>query len=440
MANEALRMDLFGPSPSEVMQARQQQQNNQAMQWANMPAGRGMVAAGAQAGQSFGNALGGMMGMQDPAVERAQRMQMAQMETEEFARANGIDLATKPQDYYKLATQTLSKYGLANEAAQVAEIARNTALQEREMKYKEDSLLAQGGDRYGFEKGYVIDKRTGDVKKVPGYVDSDAASPVGKIMADWQSGVYGKPDSPEAIKLRDAAITKATTVRQENITINNPFESTLDKELAKIGAGDLGGLSTSSAIGNYNAGVDASNRILELAQDPNVKIGAGAEVALAASKLFNITGANNGEIIAKTQVMAQNLAKITLSNIKNSGLGTGQGFTDKDLKFLERASAGDISFDKDSIIEFALANLRGQRRWMAHRNKILEQISPETRQKLRSAGLDADAYDLPVIPDIKTTVNTPKPTAKAATKDPAPEGIRQEVWDVMPEDKKALWR
>jgi len=205
MANEALRMDLFGPSPAEVMQARQGQNYDQAMAWGQVDPLRSGQISGAMAGQAFGQALGGALGGQDPAYEKAQRMQMAQMETEEFARANGIDLATKPQDYYKLATQTLSKYGLANEAAQVAEIARMTALQEREMRFKERPDARQGVKM----SGNIMYGPDGSYKVIPEYQgkgSDKAQSPAGKLVADRAKLVeqYGE-DSQQVAEFDKAA-------------------------------------------------------------------------------------------------------------------------------------------------------------------------------------------------------------------------------------------
>ena len=170
MANEQLRQSLFGPSPQEIAQAQAAQQQEQAMQFAQLPAGRGGVAAAAMAGSTFGNALGKTMGGVDPQQEKAQRMQMAQQETEMQAQANGIDLSSNPKGYYGLAAQTLQKYGLVDEAQNVMSIAQNHDFAEREMKYKENSLLAKDKKGMGMSGNILYSKDTGEYKTVDGYI------------------------------------------------------------------------------------------------------------------------------------------------------------------------------------------------------------------------------------------------------------------------------
>lgn len=79
-------------------------------------------------------------------------------------------------------------------------------------------------------------------------------------------------------------------------------------------------------------------------------VGANAKLnILAFGQALGATGATDNEIIANTQQLQQQRSKSVLSQIKASGLGTGQGFTDKDLAFLEKASAGNITLSADTI-------------------------------------------------------------------------------------------
>jgi hypothetical protein len=47
------------------------------------------------------------------------------------------------------------------------------------------------------------------------------------------------------------------------------------------------------------------------------------------------------------------LAETTLGAIKSSNLGAGQGFTNADRDFLEKAKAGQLSYDAKSLTELA---------------------------------------------------------------------------------------
>lgn len=96
-----------------------------------------------------------------------------------------------------------------------------------------------------------------------------------------------------------------------------------------------------------------ANRILQTLASGKPIVGAGADIKLGIAKLLNIAGVDNAEIISKTEGMVASMAQNTLNAIKTSGLGTGQGFTDKDLKFLEAAKSGNINFQPDTIRQLA---------------------------------------------------------------------------------------
>jgi hypothetical protein len=69
----------------------------------------------------------------------------------------------------------------------------------------------------------------------------------------------------------------------------------------------------------------------------------------AAGQSLGVTGKDTNEIVANTQRLFANRAKATLDNVKASGLGSGQGFTDKDRDFLEKTVLGNIEFSADSL-------------------------------------------------------------------------------------------
>lgn len=212
------RESLFGPSPQDIAAAQAQQGQQDAMGWAQLPAGRGAVAAAASAGQAFGNLGGKLMGGQDPAQAKAQRMQAAQQETEAQAQSMGIDLASNPKDYYKVAAQTLQKYGLVDEAQNVMSISQNHDLAERQMQVNEQVAGAKGTRRaYAGKDGTIYDGVTGEVL----HKGSSATKPTstqGKIYSDYENGIYGEPGSQEAMAARDAAIQKANHISPPSTT------------------------------------------------------------------------------------------------------------------------------------------------------------------------------------------------------------------------------
>jgi len=77
---------------------------------------------------------------------------------------------------------------------------------------------------------------------------------------------------------------------------------------------------------------------------------ANVQQALASyGNALGVGGKDSNELAANTQSLISGGAKITLDNIKSSGLGAGQGFTDKDLQFLQDAQSYKVIWNKESI-------------------------------------------------------------------------------------------
>jgi len=66
---EEVRASLFGPNPvQDVSEAREASIRSRGMEWANVPRGRGAVAAAGMAGEYLGRGIGEATGIyQDPA-------------------------------------------------------------------------------------------------------------------------------------------------------------------------------------------------------------------------------------------------------------------------------------------------------------------------------------------------------------------------------------
>jgi hypothetical protein len=80
--------------------------------------------------------------------------------------------------------------------------------------------------------------------------------------------------------------------------------------------------------------------------------GSPANVQLEMAKMadaFGLGGADTKTKAANTQTLITNAAGSTLDSIAGSGLGAGQGFTDKDLKFLQEARSFRIDMTDANI-------------------------------------------------------------------------------------------
>jgi hypothetical protein len=92
-----------------------------------------------------------------------------------------------------------------------------------------------------------------------------------------------------------------------------------------------------------------ANRVLSILNQGDVFVGPAATIKLNLARVLNAAGANNDEKIANTETLISGLGRNTLGMIKGSGLGTAQGFTDKDLQFLERVAGGSIDYNAQTL-------------------------------------------------------------------------------------------
>jgi hypothetical protein len=169
-------------------------------------------------------------------------------------------------------------------------------------------------------------------------------------LARLQNERANLPPGDPRIAQYDAAIRKATNFAPP-ITVNVSNEKKYGEQFAsKVAEGDV---ALRAAAQDAPAAAENANRILQTLATGKSIVGAGADIKLGIAKLLNIAGADNAEIISKTEGMVASMAQNTLNAIKTSGLGTGQGFTDKDLKFLEAAKSGSINFQPDTIRQLA---------------------------------------------------------------------------------------
>lgn len=121
-----------------------------------------------------------------------------------------------------------------------------------------------------------------------------------------------------------------------------------------------------------------ADRILALVQDPQLITGFGAEFRLNAARALNIVGLSDDETVRNTELLISTLGSQTLNAIQESGLGTGQGFTDKDRIFLQEAKAGRIEFSRDTLARMArLARKAAEKsaeRWNERRKRMPAEV------------------------------------------------------------------
>ena len=136
--------------------------------------------------------------------------------------------------------------------------------------------------------------------------------------------------------------------------------------------------------------------------DKGAITGLGAEYKLNLARALNVVGANNNEIIKNTEQLVANRGQIVLDSIKASGLGAGQGFTDKDRQFLEKVKGGTIELNSKTLRELARIEKSVAQSAIDAWNKRLPNIPKEAIQgtgigpiQLQSGGRVVDFNSLP---------------------------------------------
>lgn len=171
---------------------------------------------------------------------------------------------------------------------------------------------------------------------------------IGKLMLERDR----LPVEDPRRKSYDAAILKATT-HSPGTNVNVALST--EKKYGEKFAGNIADadVKLKDAAETAPQLAETSNRISQLLKTGQVFTGTGANIKLQLAKALKVAGGTENEAIANTETLISSLASQTLANIKSSGLGSGQGFTDKDRDFLQAATAGNITLDNKTLQRLA---------------------------------------------------------------------------------------
>lgn len=213
----------------------------------------------------------------------------------------------------------------------------------------------------------------------------------------------------------------ATTV---NVSTEKKYGEAFGGKLADV---DINKLTTAEKAPQL---ADSANRIIGLVQQGNLFTGPAADIKLNVARALNVAGANNQEKIANTESLIAATGQSTLDAIKGAGLGTGQGFTDKDLNFLRGIAGGTINLTQKTLTELATLQHRVAERSAEAWNKRVKEMPKEVVQ---GTGLSTTPITVPAlaVPAART------PSVVVA---PAPAGVDAAIWNVMTPQERALWQ
>ena len=148
--------------------------------------------------------------------------------------------------------------------------------------------------------------------------------------------------------------------------------------------------------------IESAQQTLNLL-DKGAITGLGANYKLNLARALNVVGANNDEVIKNTEQLVANRGQAVLNNIKTSGLGAGQGFTDKDRQFLENVVGGTISLNDKTLRDLANIEIKTAKALADNWNSRLSSIPKEA-----IVGSGIGKVELPAITSTKPSSNTPQ--------------------------------
>lgn len=159
-----------------------------------------------------------------------------------------------------------------------------------------------------------------------------------------------------------------------NVTVKVPGDKTRDVYSEKLSEGLAGqDLAVIEAGNQAIPRIEMSYNVRDLlAQNPIT--GFAAEQRLGFEKALAAAGFVKGDRASITENLSATLAKTTLGVIRTSGLGSGQGFTDKDRDFLERAAAGKIELTSENLNYLAELNEKAARYDIMRSNQVRSRI------------------------------------------------------------------
>ena len=188
------------------------------------------------------------------------------------------------------------------------------------------------------------------------------------------------------------------TLHAPRTTVNVPVNVSNEKAYGGKFAGLIADADAAklSAAGNAPAAAANADRITDLIATGKVITGTGANARLQIAKALNLAGGTDVEKIRNTEVLISSLAETTMGAIKSSNLGAGQGFTNADRDFLEKAKAGQITYDAGSLARLASLSRKAAEKSAETWNTRVKQIP---KSALEGTGISTERV---VVPSRKT--------------------------------------
>ena len=196
------------------------------------------------------------------------------------------------------------------------------------------------------------------------------------------------------------------TLQAPKTTVNVPVNVSTERKYGEQFAGRIAEVDINKLTTAENAPrmAESANRIIDLVSRGNVFTGPIADIKLNIARALNVAGASNEEKIANTEMLIAGTGQSTLDAIKGAGLGTGQGFTDKDLKFLQGVAGGTIGLTQKTLMELATLQHRVEVRSAEAWNKRVNEIPKEV---VKGTGLSITPIKVPPLSSVMSGGGVP---------------------------------
>jgi hypothetical protein len=199
--------------------------------------------------------------------------------------------------------------------------------------------------------------------------------------AEFLKGLYANDPVAQRKALEALAAKRVSHPQpsQVNVTLDKTYGGVVAKGLADA---DVAAIDAARSAPDRLRSAREVQRILT--QTPIT--GSGAEMRLAITKALSTAGLIDGKTVTSTEDLASVLANQTLDAIKTSGLGSGQGFTDKDRQFLQDAKSGRLETNAGTLQYIARLNERAAIASMERGNSVIRRLKKDPNFSGSTAG------------------------------------------------------
>lgn len=343
-------MGLFA-TPEQFQQQQYQQAFDRNLQLAKLnPRERNVAMLGTSVDR-LGTAIGGALGGQDP------QLQMVSARQQILKNVN-------PQDMKSIEEAAIQFSRLGDGAGMQAM---------QELAFKQSQITKNL--REGNAAMLTTDQRNFQQAKAEGYTGS---------FNQW---------------LNEQGASKAAKT-SINVNADQSYGTSFGKGIAE---NDLALRAVATNAPEALTTIQSTRKLLDSGK---VFVGMGANAKLNAAALgqaFGVTGQNENEIIANTQQLQQQRSQAVLNQVKTSGLGTGQGFTDKDLKFLQESAAGSITMSPDTLRRQLDVEERAIRAMSGKWNNRLKTLPEPLKASMGLTGVELPTTPISPAAQIPTT-------------------------------------